>query len=130
MLCCTVPSTALPPFPPPPSLSAPSYCSALSLPRRPSTRHSTSGDTLYPLETSVPYRPAASLAPSLLKQGAYNALVGAGITLFDTSDVYGYKSVKAGFSAEQLLGRFAEENVRFEEAELFRGQGRGDAGRR
>ncbi|CAM9861447.1 unnamed protein product, partial [Laminaria digitata] len=45
-------------------------------------------------------------------QGAYNALVGAGITLFDTSDVYGYKSVKAGLSAEQLLGRFAEENGR------------------
>lgn len=36
----------------------------------------------------------------------------AGVTFFDTSDVYGYKSTKLGFSAEQLLGRFAEENVR------------------
>lgn len=47
-----------------------------------------------------------------LKQGAYDTLVNAGITFFDTSDVYGYKSFKEGYSAEQLLGRFAEENVR------------------
>lgn len=46
----------------------------------------------------------------LFFQGAYNALVGAGITFFDTSDVYGYKSAKSGYSAEQLLGRFAEQN--------------------
>lgn len=36
----------------------------------------------------------------------------AGVTFFDTSDVYGYKSAKDGYSAEHLLGRFAEENVR------------------
>lgn len=46
-----------------------------------------------------------------LQQGAYDTLMDAGITFFDTSDVYGYKSSKLGFSAEQLLGRFAEENV-------------------
>ncbi|CAM9397081.1 unnamed protein product [Ectocarpus sp. 8 AP-2014] len=45
-------------------------------------------------------------------QGAYNTLMDAGITFFDTSDVYGYKSSPEGFSAEQLLGRFAEENGR------------------
>ncbi|CAM9928832.1 unnamed protein product [Pylaiella littoralis] len=45
-------------------------------------------------------------------QGAYNTLAVAGITFFDTSDVYGYKSLKEGYSAEQLLGRFAEENGR------------------
>ncbi|CAM9242241.1 unnamed protein product [Ectocarpus sp. 13 AM-2016] len=45
-------------------------------------------------------------------QGAYNTLMDAGITFFDTSDVYGYKSSPEGFSAEQLLGTFAEENVR------------------
>lgn len=43
-------------------------------------------------------------------QGAYNALVGAGVTFFDTSDVYGYKSAEGSLSAEHLLGRFAEEN--------------------
>ncbi|CAN0017938.1 unnamed protein product [Ascophyllum nodosum] len=43
-------------------------------------------------------------------QGAYNALMNAGITFFDTSDVYGHRSARAGLSAEQLLGRFAEEN--------------------
>ncbi|CAN0151656.1 unnamed protein product [Hapterophycus canaliculatus] len=45
-------------------------------------------------------------------QGAYDTLVNAGITFFDTSDVYGYRSAKEGYSAEHLLGRFAEENVR------------------
>eukprot|EP00752_Nemacystus_decipiens_P006085 g5492.t1 len=45
-------------------------------------------------------------------QGAFNTLMNAGITFFDTSDVYGYKSTKLGFSAEQLLGRFAEETGR------------------
>lgn len=44
-------------------------------------------------------------------QGAYNELIAAGITFFDTSDVYGYKSAKAGYSSEQLLGRFAEESA-------------------
>lgn len=54
----------------------------------------------------------AFLSSLTLLQGAYDTLVNAGITFFDTSDVYGYKSYKQGFSAEQLLGRFAEENVR------------------
>ncbi|CAM9274446.1 unnamed protein product [Phaeothamnion confervicola] len=39
---------------------------------------------------------------------AYRALVAAGITFFDTADVYAYKSMKAGLSSEQLLGKFID----------------------
>lgn len=60
--------------------------------------------------TQLPVRYGHVSSACLPEQGAYNALVGAGITFFDTSDVYGYKSSEAGLSAEHLLGRFAEEN--------------------
>ncbi|CAM9372301.1 unnamed protein product [Chrysoparadoxa australica] len=43
-------------------------------------------------------------------QMAYNTLVEAGVTFFDTADVYGCKSIKEHMSSEQLLGRFGEEN--------------------
>ncbi len=66
----------------------------------------------HPSQASAACRMLVFLSSLSLWQGAYNTLVNAGITFFDTSDVYGYKSYKQGFSAEQLLGRFAEENVR------------------
>ncbi|CAN0042659.1 unnamed protein product, partial [Discosporangium mesarthrocarpum] len=44
-------------------------------------------------------------------QGAYNTLMEAGITFFDTSEVYGYKSIQKGYGAEQLLGQFADEGT-------------------
>ncbi|CAM9747985.1 unnamed protein product, partial [Sphacelaria rigidula] len=56
------------------------------------------------------YRPKEGEFNPADLQGAYNALMAAGITFFDTSDVYGYKSAKAGYSSEQLLGQFAEES--------------------
>lgn len=84
--------------------------------RSPTDRRSRANFLSGYLSVDIALRPMPQLLLSVfscaLQQGAYNTLMDAGITFFDTSDVYGYKSTKRGFSAEQLLGRFAEENVR------------------
>ena len=47
-------------------------------------------------------------------QGAYNTLVEGGISFFDTSELYGYPLAKEGMSAEQMLGKFSNENFRYD----------------
>ena len=47
-------------------------------------------------------------------QGAYNTLVEGGISFFDSSELYGSPFRKQGFSAEQMLGKFSNENFRYD----------------
>ena len=37
-----------------------------------------------------------------------------GISFFDTSELYGYPLAKEGMSAEQMLGKFSNENFRYD----------------